>query len=152
MATLAEYQAKYTAAVALTMILASLADGALAVSSAIDYTALLLLDDWIQLAIKSGSGVSATGAIYLYVTASLNDSIYPDDEDNQKLIPVGRIIMNADDTVFVSDPFSIKDAFRGDTPPPYVKIVALNSSGAALSATEGDHTKLRLGTTITAEG
>lgn len=152
MAELAEYKPKYTAAIAVTMTLASLADGALAISSAIDYATLRLLGDWIQLAIKSGTGVSVDGVVYVYAIASLDGSLYPVNADNQKLVPIGRIAMNADGTVFISVPMSIKDAFRGDAPPPYVQIVVLNSSGAAFDGTEGNHTKLRLGTTIAAEG
>ena len=104
MPELAEYKPKYTSVVAFTMTLASLADGAIAVSSAIDYATLRLLGDWIQLAIKSGTGVSADGVFYIYVIGSLNGSLYPDDVDNQKLLPIGRIVVNADGTGLVRLP------------------------------------------------
>ena len=135
---------------AITVTLASLANAAMRQSAAIDNTTNLFLNALLTLKLKSGaSGVSSTGfvAVWAYATtddgttysggAGAADAAYTGDKTNLKYL--GRIDMTANATSYTGV-FDIASAFGGVVPAKW-GIVIENQSGAALDATEGNHTK-----------
>lgn len=98
--------------------------------------------------IKSGSGVSASGTASLYLVVSgdgvvWTNGIDPDSTGDQKskLKPdflIETISVTADATDYYFLPFSIFNKNNGSMPT-FRAIVIYNQSGAALSATDTDH-------------
>lgn len=116
---------------------ATLANGASSISAAIDNTADLYLDDLVQVNLTTAlSGVSAAGAVNVYVAGSIDGATFDDSAGpNDKLI--GVINANANDGDFQGT-FGIATAFGGNLPP-YYKIRLENETGAALTACTVKH-------------
>lgn len=134
MATLSRYFD--TSEDTLTITLTSLADGSGADSSAIDNSSDKFID--ADLTIKSNGTASSTGLLEIYLLAS-NDNTDFTDSANAKLI--GTVLMNG--TTAVKKVIRIYDL------PKHYKIRVVNNSGAALSATGGDHELTLLGNSFT---
>ena len=117
---------------AVTVALTSLAHTGGADSSAIDNNSDLFIDCDVEIKTRglSGSG----GLLHVYLLASIDNSDFTDSE-NAKL--VGVVQMNG--TTAVKKTLRIYDL------PKYYKFRFVNQSGAALSATGGDHVVTLLG-------
>jgi hypothetical protein len=142
---------------AITLSLASLANGSARASTVVDNTSNLFLDALVQLKIKSGgSGTGATGYVNVYAYGSADSAgiAYPEgitgsdaaatltSPTNLRLIGVINIVANA--TTYVSEPMSVAAAFGGVLPDHW-GIVVQNNSGGALDSTEGNHAKVYQG-------
>jgi hypothetical protein len=123
-------------------------------SAAIDNTSNLFLDALVQLKIKSGSGVSATGYVDVYAYGSTDGgTTYPEGTGTDagvtltsppNLTRIGRMSVVANTTTYISEPMSVAAAFGGILPA-FWGIVIENKSGAALDTTESNHAKLYQG-------
>jgi hypothetical protein len=153
----ADIKAKYGSSnQAITITLASLADGSARESTVIDNTTNVFLDALLQILIKSGgSGVSATGIVEVYAygtsdngsnygdgATGSNAAFTPTDPPNLRLIGVLNVVANA--TTYKSNPMSVAAAFGGVLPQKW-GIVIVNRTGAALDSTEGNHAKFYQG-------
>lgn len=134
--------------VAITLILASLANGSKAVSNEISNSVNLFFGDLVQLKVKTGpSGVGADGVISAFVIGSADEGTsYPGNQNNE-LKPIGVFNANVNATIFTSGLMSVSNAFGGDIPEKW-KIVILNGTGAALDGTEGSHSKFYQGSKV----
>jgi hypothetical protein len=140
---------------AITITLASLANNSARASTVIDNSSNLFLDALVQLHIRSGSGVSASGyvSIYVYGTAD-GGSNYTEGATgsdaaitltvppNAKLIGIINIV--ASTTTYKAGPFNVAAAFSGVLPEKW-GIIVENKTGAALDSTEGNHAKFYQG-------
>ena len=142
----ADIKLKYGASgQAITIILASLADGAKATSNEISNTANLFMDVLIQLSIKTNAtGVSGTGVVRVYAIGSVDGGTSYPDSANNGMLPIGIITANVNATTFTSSPMSLAAAFNGKVPEKW-KIVVEDDTGADLDGTELNHTKLYQG-------
>ena len=140
-----DHQIKYGSTTAITCTLTSLADTAGRQSTAIDNSANLFDDALVR--IKTNGQAGGTGILEVYAYAAVGDTIYSDSATGsdaaftaagRKNSPiVGGVLLNAA-TGVVSGPMSIADAFGGRLPHKW-GLIFVNQSGAALSATAGDH-------------
>lgn len=142
-----------TAGQAITCLLAALANAQGRASTAIDNTTNLALDALVSLAVKTGaSGVSATGYVSVYAYGTVDGTTYTDgvsgtdgnftpSASGGNLRLIGTIQTPANATTYQSGPFSVANAFGGVLPEKW-GIVVVNNSGAALDATEANHSKL----------
>ena len=134
---------------ALTCTITSLGNGSLRQSTAIDNTANLFINALVQVTIKTNAaGTSGTGyvAVYAYGSAdsgtSYTDSIsgtdgaYTAPASTPNIRQIGLINCTANATTYVSQPFSIEQAFGGVMPEKW-GIVVENQTGAALDAAIG---------------
>lgn len=137
------------ASTAVTITLASLANGAYRQSAAVDNSTNLYLDAVVTGKIKTGaSGVSATGNVTLYLAgwdgteygnnASGSDASFtPDNVSN--LVPLYTIAAIANATTYYF-PYISLAAFAGLLwLPQKWALILLNNSGAAFDATGGNH-------------
>lgn len=131
--------------VAITVILASLANNGKSVSNEIDNSSDLFFGSWPQFNLKTGpSGVSASGVIRFFAIGSADGGAsYPGAPNNEGTF-IGLMNANVNATVFTSNLMEFANGFAGKLPEKY-KIVVLNETGAALDATEGNHDKFYQG-------
>lgn len=146
-------QAFNTAGQNFTITLAGLASSMVGVgrqSSIVDNSANLFLDALVQIIIKTGaSGVSATGFISVYAFGTVdNGTNYTDGAgaiDAGITVSAARLIGTfpaiANSTTYKSQLMNVAKAFGGILPAKW-GIIVVNSSGAALDATEANHSKL----------
>lgn len=134
------YATKATIACTLT----SLANGSARESDVVDNTSNKYKDALVR--VKTNGQASGTSAIRVFAYASLGDTTYTDlatgsdaafSAGFRNVAFVGAVQMNAG-TGVVAGPFSIAAAFGGILPSKW-GLIFLNNSGAALSATSGDH-------------
>lgn len=135
-----------------TCTLASLANSTAGVgrqSTVIDNSSGLYLDALVTVKIKTNAaGTSATGFISVYAFGTTDGgTTYTDNAgaaDAGLTISAARMIgafpAVANATTYVSQQMSVAQAFGGILPAKW-GIVVVNSSGAALDATEGSHAK-----------
>lgn len=135
----------YAAAAALTCTLTSLADNGARESTVVDNTSNLYLDALLR--IKTNGLAGSTGLMNVWAYAALGDTDYTDGAtgsdagftaaniQNAKLVAV--IQMNGT-TAVIAGPVSVAAAFGGVLPDKW-GLIFENKSGAALSATAGDH-------------
>lgn len=123
---------------AITITLASLANGSVATSSAIDNTSNLYGTIGIAGKFKTGaSGVSATGTISIAVAASADGgTTYPTVFSNCRLVDVINAVANA--TTYNLNWSNIAALFGGVLPSK-IEILVQNNTGAALDSTAGNH-------------
>jgi hypothetical protein len=123
--------------VTITITLASLTNGSIATSSAIDNTANFYGTIGIAGKFKTGaSGVSATGTITIAIAASADaGSNYPAFA-NAQLVTV--LQANANATTYVLGWQSVAALFGGVLPS-HFEILVQNNTGATLDATAGNH-------------
>jgi len=133
----------------ITITLASLGSGAARESAAVDNTSSLYLYAMVYLAIKVGT-VSGTKAVNVYGAGSADGTNYTDNATgadaaitlssptNLKLIAVIATPTSSATYKYVIG--SVAQAFGGVLPAKF-SIIVENQTGAALDATEGNHTK-----------
>lgn len=136
----AGWQAKQTVTITLT----SLANGSAQQSAVIDAATLGALDALLR--VQSKGTASSTARVDVYVYSSLNDTTYTDGATGSDAAftaanrihskPLPPMQMNG--TAPVSLVESVAAAFGGVLPPKF-GFIFINNSGAALSATPGDH-------------
>lgn len=136
----------YAAKATITITLTSLANGSARESTAIDNTTNKYLDALVRVQ-SNGSAAGNTGAVDFYVYAALGDTTYADaatgtdaaftaaNRDNARYL--GSVTMNATTGVVAVLP-SVAFAFGGVMPSKW-GLIAVNNSGAALSATAAQH-------------
>lgn len=142
---MAEVKNKYAAKATITITLTSLANDAARESTALDNTTTLYLDALVR--VKTNGQAGGTGLLDLYVYTALGDTTYSDgatgtdaaftaaNRRNSRYL--GSVQLNAA-TPVVFGAFSLAAAFGGTMPDKW-GLIAINKSGAALSATAGDH-------------
>lgn len=153
----ADIKSKYgTSNQAITVTLASLADGSARESTSVSNATNLYLDALVQLVIESASaGVSSTGfvAVYAYGTAdggtTFSDSATGTDAaitltSPPNAVRIGICNVVAISTTYECAPMSVAAAFGGVLPDEW-GIIVENNSGAALGATEANHKKFYQG-------
>lgn len=135
----------YATKATITCTLTSLANGSSRESTVIDNTTSLYKDALLR--IKSKGQASGTGVVRVFAYAALGDTDYTDLATGsdaaftaglRNVAFVGAVQMNAATSAVTAGPISIAAAFGGILPSKWGLIV-LNNSGAALSATAGDH-------------
>jgi len=127
------YSQEYAAAVsAVTVTLTSLANGSGVDSSIIDNSVDLNIDADVE--IKTNGQASGTGLLEVYLLSSIDNADFTDSA-NARLI--GSVQMNS--------AVAVKKTLRLFDLPKYYKFRFVNQSGAALSATAGDHAVSFLG-------
>jgi len=133
-------RSNYTNNQAVTITLASLADGATATSSAIDNSSDRFINAQVQMKFKTTNTVSTVGVVELYLIRSADGgTTYDDSEINAELIGVFNAA--TDDTDFV---VSTDTASNGQLPE-FFKIAVKNLSGAAFDSTGGNFSVKFLG-------
>jgi hypothetical protein len=138
-------KALFAAKATITVTLTSLADGGARETTVVDNTTNLYLDALLR--IKSNGLAGSTALLEVYAYAALSDNDYTDGATGtdaafttaniKNAIPVGSVQMNGA-TAIKAGPFSIAAAFGGVLPSKW-GLIFKNASGAALSATAGDH-------------
>lgn len=141
---MATFATNYASAAAVTITLTSLADTAARQSTEINNTVTKALDYLIRLKTLGLSG--SVGALNVYIAAQLGDGIRAGGVGATDAAFTGRVEelrwlysvdLNGTTSVVVILP-PVSQAFGGRCPEKFV-IVVENQSGAALSATAGDH-------------
>lgn len=137
---------------AITVTLASLANGSAQQSTVIDNTSNLFLDALFQFVVKSGaSGVSASGSVTVYAFGTVDGgTTYTDGAGATNasitlpaapnMVPLFTMSVVTNATTYSSRVVSVASAFGGVLPDHW-GIVVVNNSGAALDSTEGNHKK-----------
>lgn len=136
----------YASAATITCTLTSLANGSARESTVIDNTSNLYQDALLR--IQSKGAASGTSVLEIYAYSALSDTTYTDLATGSDAaftaanifnsVLIGVVQMNAATSAVTWGPVSIAAAFGGVLPSKWGLIVK-NSSGAALSATAGDH-------------
>jgi hypothetical protein len=144
---MADIKTAYGSKTAITMTLTSLGNGSARESTAIDNTgaSAKFLDARVR--VQSKGQTSGTGLVDFYVYSALGDTTYTDSAtgsdaaftaaNRRNARYAGSIQLNAGTTAERLE-FSIAQAFGGVMPDKW-GLIAVNNSGAALSATAGDH-------------
>lgn len=140
-----DVKGRYGAKTAIAATLTSLANLAAWQTAVVDFTASLFLDAIVRVQSKAIAG--ATAQLDVYVYAALGDTTYTDGASgsdatfttanrlNAKYL--GSITLNTTNGI-QSVLGSVADAFNGVMPDKW-GLIFVNNSGAALSATAGDH-------------
>lgn len=149
---MADLKQAFGSSTALTISLASKANGTARESAVVDNGTNLFLDVMVYVAVKLQTG-TPTGdkCVYVYAYASEDGTNYTDNATGSNaditlrvptnLRPLGVIATpDAGGLTYKSGPMSLAAAFGGVIPRKW-GIVVLNASGVTLSATEGDHVK-----------
>lgn len=128
-----------------TITLTSLGNGSARESTVLDFSSSGAIDALLR--VTTNGQASGTGRLDLYAYAALGDTTYTDGATGSDAAftaanrlnarYIGFVQMNQA-TAVVGAFFSLAAAFDG-TLPSKVGLIAINSSGAALSATGGDH-------------
>ncbi len=115
---------------AVTITLASLANGASAVSNAIDNSSNKYVSAVVRVKVRTNAaGTSATGLVTVYIVRSTDGGT--DYSDNLDQL-IGTIPTTANATTYAR-------AFPVENLGTHWKIAVLNNSGAALDSTGGNH-------------
>ena len=115
---------------AVTITLASLANGSSAVSSAIDNSTNKYVGATVRVKVKTNAaGTSATGLVTVYLVRSTDGGTDYSDNTDQL---IGTIPAVANATTYAR-------AFYVEPLGTHWKVAVLNSSGAALDSTAGSH-------------
>lgn len=135
----------YATKATITCTLTSLANGSSRESDVVDNTTNKYKDALVR--IKSKGQASGTGVIRVFVYGALGDTDYTDLATGadaaftaglRNSAFLGAVQMNAATSAVTAGPYSVAAAFGGILPSKW-GLVFLNNSGAALSATGGDH-------------
>lgn len=140
---MAEFKTKLGTSTALTLTLASLANGSGRAATAVDNSSTNAISADIYLKVKTGaSGVSATGYLDVYLVGSEDGTTYDDNFGgtdgaftpvNARKIGIISAVANA--TTYYA---IMNTSLIGDLPRKFC-IGVVNNTGAALDATEGSH-------------
>lgn len=148
---MSDLQVKYgSQAQAITITLASLADGAMRQSASIDNSTLKFFDARIGGKITTGTTPTAGSVITFLVAASVDggtifsggasglDALFTEQEN--QLFFLGQIIVLADsDKTHEFGPFSLLEAMKGFAIPDTWALIVKNDTGVALNSTGGNH-------------
>ncbi len=136
---------------AITITLASLGDGAIRQSTAVDNSTNLFMDALVMVKIKTAaSGVDSNGVVRIYVYATVDGgSSYSGEctgtdsslSTARNLSLLGVMTANAVSTTFYSPVYSVASVCNGTLPEKW-GIVIENGTGAALDSTGGNHSVL----------
>lgn len=130
---MADYSQKFAASPStVTVTLTSLADTSGVASSAIDNSTNAYID--CDLEVKTNGTTGSVDLLEVYILSSVDNT---DFTDSANAVLVGVVDMN--------DSTAVKKTFRIFDLPKYFKFRFVNNSGAALSATAGDHAVSYLG-------
>lgn len=141
---------------AITITIASLANGSSRQSTIVDNTSNLFTDALVLLKIKTGaSGTTTTGVVTVYAFGTTdNGTTYSENagasdaaitltsNPNVRLVGVINCVANA--TTYYSPVFSIASAFGGVLPAKW-GIIINNGTGGALDSTGGNHSAVYQG-------
>jgi len=117
-----------------TITLASLADGSIATSDAIDNSTDKFIYADIQVKVRTDTGTDDDGIIKVKIIRSADGgTTYDDSSTNSEIIYA--FLANADSTDFIAT----TDTGRIGLLPSHWKIAILNDSGAALDSTASSH-------------
>lgn len=142
---MSDIKAAFGSRTTITLTLTSLADGSARESTVIDNISNKFMDALLRF--KTNGQASGTKTIEVYAYGALADTVYTDGATgsdaaftaanikNARL--AGIVNMNAA-TGVIAGPWSVAAAFGGVLPDKW-GLIAKNASGAALSATAGDH-------------
>lgn len=119
--------------IAVTIALASLANGASVASSAIDNSTTKYLSANIQIKIQTDPGAVATGTVTVYILRSVDGGVTYDDLNSNAEI-LGVFNANAANTDYV---FSVDTNIVGSLPD-FWKVAVKNDSGDAFDSTGGN--------------
>jgi hypothetical protein len=122
----------YTANQTVTITLASLANGATAVSSAIDNSVNGFLSAEFQIRILTTT-IAGTPTISVYVLRSIDGGTVYDDSTNVNNPEIMRQISTPTATT------TYTASVRVESLPQFFKIMVVNNSGGALNSTAGNH-------------
>lgn len=140
----------YASSSALTITLASLANGSARESTAVSNTTNLYLDALVTVKVKTASsGTSTTGYLTVFAYGSIDSGTsYSDGVTGTdasftvatapNLRILGVVNVSANSTTYTSAPFSVAQAFGGTLPEKWGVVIS-NSTGAALDSTGGNH-------------
>jgi hypothetical protein len=143
---MADIKTAYGARTTITWTGTSLANGSARESTAIDNTSNKFLD--ARVFVQTKGQASGTALIDWYVYSALGNTTYSDaatgtdaaftaaNRRNSRYL--GSVQMNANTTAVQCELPSVATAFGGTMPDKW-GLICVNSSGAALSATPGDH-------------
>jgi hypothetical protein len=142
---MADIKSAYGSKTTITMTLTSLANGSARESTVVDNTSNKFLDARVRIQTKGQA--SGTSLVDFYAYSALGDTTYTDSAtgtdaaftaaNRRNARYVGSIQLNAATSQERLE-FSIAQAFGGTMPDKW-GLIAVNNSGAALSATGGDH-------------
>lgn len=136
----------YSAATAITLTAASLANGAYRQSAVIDNSSNLYMNAQVSGSIQTGTNPTAGTLITLFAYANINDTLYTAgcsgsdaaytaDGEELLLRPLMSVRVDAtSDQDYLFGPVPVAPAFGGDMPKKW-GLVLLNSTGVALNAT-----------------
>jgi len=120
--------------------LASLADGSIAASDAIDNSTDRFIYADIQVKITTGTGTDGDGLIKIKILRSVDGgTTYDDASANSEIL--SAFSANADSTAFIAS----AGTSRVGLLPSHWKIAILNDSGAALDSTAASHSVVFIG-------
>lgn len=139
-----------TSGQAITLTIASLANGSARASTAVDNSTNLYLDALVSLKVKSASSsTSSSGSVTLYAYGTADGgttytesatgtdaAITLTSPTNARLLGVVNVVANS--TTYNAGPFAVAAAFGGNLPEKW-GVIILNSSGATLDSTSGNH-------------
>jgi hypothetical protein len=135
----------YSAATALTFVLASLADDAWRASTAVDNSSTLYLDALVGGVFTSGTTPVADGSLDLYLYAAIDatrytggasgtDGVYTADGEQFLFFDMASVVVDATTlTDYVWGPFSVREII-GEVPTKW-GVVAHNQTGEVLHTT-----------------
>lgn len=150
-------EAKYgTSNQTITLTIASLANNGARASTAVDNTSNLFIDALVQVKVKSAAAsTAATGyvSVYVYGTADggttytegatgTDAGITLTAPTNAQLLGQINVVANA--TTYKGPPWSVAAAFNG-VMPDHWGIIIVNSTGATLDSTGGNHSAVYQG-------
>jgi hypothetical protein len=143
---MATIKSSYAAKATITVTLTSLANGSARECTVVDNTANLYLDALIRIK-TNGSAAGNTVTVDVYAYAALGDTAYTDGATGSDAAftaanrlnarYLGSVTLNGT-TGVIAGPWSVAAAFGGTLPDKW-GLIFVNNSGAALSATGGDH-------------
>ncbi len=140
---------KYASASAMTITVASLANGSLRQATGIDNGGTVFIDSRIAGQITTGTSPTVDTAIKFYAAGSVDggtrysgnasgtDSAYTGPIDNSFLIGQVKVTATSDFS-YEFGPFSVAAAFDGILPEDWTIIIE-NDTGASLNSTGGNH-------------
>jgi hypothetical protein len=148
----------YGSKTAITLTLTSIATGTGGRASTVVSNTANKYDDAVIQIQTNGSAAGNTGTLDFYVYTALGDTTYTDGATGSdaaftvanrlNAVWVGSVVLNGTTAVTCTLPRSIAACFGGIMPEKW-GLIAVNNSGAALSATAGNHVISYQGITYT---
>jgi hypothetical protein len=122
----------YTSNIPITITLASLANGATALSTANDNSGFLFFSADIQIRFMTGVSPTNNGILRIYLIKSVDGGVVYDDSDASTAEFLRSIeVTNVASTTYITTIFA-------ETLPKFWKIMVRNNTGSALDSTAGN--------------